>query len=316
MKIKKTSTLMNIRKIVTKKSSKNKILIPETSPPGSLGQARATPAPGSKVKYSKILAAVNNNLMQKLSNAIFTGVGVAGVFTAGATIYNTNETNDENERMHKETIESNERIEMAKIESNERIEMEKLEVAKYQNNLSSKYDQQNFNNNVESEAIYSSNLANDNNPSEFDDSTLVNSDELNNDELYEINSEFMETENTSFEESNVSVAENENFPDNCVINSALETDYLNTNFNNILQSAGFSFACFAFIGLYVGLSLGFNLIILHYGKKIDNLPKWLQTLFLYYSKYLLVQNSILLLFLIGSQTISLLLGLYLLFFGA
>lgn len=112
------------------------------------------------------------------------------------------------------------------------------------------------------------------------------------------------------------VYSDESSSDKCIINSALEADYLNPNFDNILQSAGFSFACFAFIGLFAGVSLGLNLTILHFGKKkTKNLPKWIQGLFSYYSKYLLLHNSLLILFIIGSQTISLLLGLYLFFFG-
>lgn len=266
----------------------------------------------------------------KVTTAILTGTGIAGVITGASTVYNSNETIKSNERMHKETTESKERIEMAKIESNERIEMEKLEVEKYKTNLPSKHDHldpTNSNDSVRTESIKNSTTENDNDPLISKDSTTFNSSELDNvSQNNEVNSELnsvsqykeddtlMETTDASFEENNVSVDPNTNSSGDCVINSMLETDLLNTNFDNILQSAGFSFACFAFIGLFVGISLSFNLIIQNYGeKKINNLPKWVQTLFQYYSKYLLAQNSFLLVFLIGSQTISLLLGLYLFF---
>lgn len=65
-------------------------------------------------------------MSNKLTTAILTGAGVAGMASASATIYNTSETVKSNEKMHKDSIESNERVKMAKIASNERMEMEKL----------------------------------------------------------------------------------------------------------------------------------------------------------------------------------------------
>lgn len=262
--------------------------------------------------------------------AILMGAGSAGIATGAATVYNGEATIKSNEKMHKETTESNERIEMAKIKSNERIEMEKLEVEKSKANLPSKHDHwlsTDSNDNVETGSIKNSTTENDKDLSIYKDSNTSNSSELDNvsqnDEVnnksnsvsqYEEDSTLMETTDTSFKEDNVSVYPNTNSSDNCVINSMLETDYLNTNFDNILQSAGFSFACFAFIGLFVGILLSFNLFFQNYGeKKIKNSPKWVQNLFQYYSKYLLAQNSFLLMFLIGSQILSLLLGLYLFF---
>jgi hypothetical protein len=107
-----------------------------------------------------------------------------------------------------------------------------------------------------------------------------------------------------------------NSSDNCVIPSPFELPLPDMSTHTILQGAGFSFACFAFMGLYAGIALGLNLILKYYGdQKIENLPKWSQTLFKYYSKYLMASNAIYIFFIISSQTISLLLGLYLYFCG-
>jgi hypothetical protein len=103
----------------------------------------------------------------------------------------------------------------------------------------------------------------------------------------------------------------------CVICSPFEIEMPDFHNHTLLQTTGFSFACFAFIGLYAGISLGLNLFIRYYGdQKIQNLPKWSQTLFKLYSQYLMTSTVILISFIIGSQAISLLFGLYLFFYGA
>jgi hypothetical protein len=86
--------------------------------------------------------------------------------------------------------------------------------------------------------------------------------------------------------------------------------------HSILQSVGFSFACFSFISLSAVIALTLNLIIKYYGdQKIENLPKWSQTLFKLYSRYLMASNALYILLIISFQTISLLLGVYFYLYG-
>ena len=178
------------------------------------------------------------------------------------------------------TIELNEKIQREIILSQERVEMEKVELEKAKLGLSSKYNLDPVTPNQESNE---------------DKVTLV--EPRRGDTAAEV-----DLSKTS---------------QDCVVCSPFEIEMPDFHNHTLLQTTGFSFACFAFIGLYAGISLGLNLFIRYYGdQKIQNLPKWSQTLFKFYSQYLMTSTVILISFIIGSQAISLLFGLYLFFYGA
>lgn len=125
------------------------------------------------------------------------------------------------------------------------------------------------------------------------------------------------TPNQESNEDKVTLVDLSKTSQDCVVCSPFEIEMPDFHNHTLLQTTGFSFACFAFIGLYAGISLGLNLFIRYYrDQKIQNLPKWSQTLFKYYSQYLMTSTVILISFIIGSQAISLLFGLYLFFYGA
>jgi hypothetical protein len=124
------------------------------------------------------------------------------------------------------------------------------------------------------------------------------------------------TSNQESNEDKITLVDLSNTSKDCVICSPFEIEMPDFHNHTLLQTAGFSFACFAFIGLYAGISLGLNLLIKYYGdQNIQNLPKWSQTLFKFYSQYLVTSTVVLICFIIGSQAISLLFGLYLFFYG-
>jgi hypothetical protein len=103
----------------------------------------------------------------------------------------------------------------------------------------------------------------------------------------------------------------------CVIASPFESGLPDLVNNTLLQNTGFVVVCYSLVTLNAAIGLGLNLVIRHYGKeKIQKLPKWCQTLFRVYGGFSNVSVLFQLGFIIFSQTLCLLLGLYLFFYGA
>lgn len=211
---------------------------------------------------------------KKLTTTILTGAGVAGIATASATVYSNNKTIKSNERIHSEKIQSEERIEMAKIQSQERIEMEKIELEKVKTGLSSKYDS-------DSKTKVDTDLESERTDLIKDCGRGAPADQERG---YAPRQDYLKIDTTSTTEQNKSnddlqLLEDDNLSlpspsDSFFAGSPFESYLPDMSTHSIIQGAGFSFACFAFIGLFAGISLGFNFVIKYYGdQKIENLPK-------------------------------------------
>jgi hypothetical protein len=233
-------------------------------------------------------------MARKITKAILTGAGIAGLTNAGALVYNNIQTIASNEKMHSDMIQlQNKQTE---------LELNKLELDKYKLGLSSKYNvsiEENSNTILLTKGMTEKPIS---------QTSLNNEIVPNSNSLTSTKSSFITQDNSNTMNAKLVNTVDSSYP----INASLESNLLDLSTHNLVQSISYTFMCFSFIGFFAILCLALNLIIQFYSDRYFSIfPKWCQSYLRFYQKYIMFSNVFYILWILFSQSMILVLCFYL-----
>lgn len=120
------------------------------------------------------------------------------------------------------------------------------------------------------------------------------------------------------ENNNLNNSTKHRFCSDCIISSSNESeDYFSLpHAENVAQSLGFTFMCFTFTTIITCLLLLVNFLIMHLLVKYPHkMPKWLIKFSNYYNTYLIIENHVLVIFMLIFQCCGFVYGLYFFLYG-